>query len=467
MFFFIVGLTVDYLFSDIYMCIIDYLLHRIIIIILNLSRIVLEMTLLMAKQLQCWFGICNVIEVWILWNCSGISIVTVYHHNGFIFDAIGYIHIIWIIIDTLHRCFTHKLHINDSDRYKSSENKIIQCTMNKTIAIVVMRMHYGNFTLKMNQFHQSINTMHNFNKLITMVNVIQSITRQMEILIAFYEVIGAISFLISYTAAIDIWIQFNLSLDKTESLSFYLITCSIYDLHLIMLIFNSIDTIVALVDRIYTILVMMVLINVINVISNRKLNYKTTIIWFLSNTNKNMAIIVIHCEKFNANIYMVDKFHLITKKPNNFDTAIIVIMVDVVKLELVLSQMITTIAEMLQFTIIIIVTVRMSMEIIIIVLNLLSLQLFHGIRNGMMYVVNILIKVSILASFSDALSEFEFDYNGYDNTSYTTIVITNTYKIDSVAFVIGFCLAAIYFMKQLKHGSVNIVHDCKHQNLNL
>ena len=114
----------------------------------------------------------------------------------------------------------------------------------------------------MNQFHQIINTMHNFNKFITMINVIQSIARQMEILVAFYEVIGAISFMISYTAVIDIWIYFNLSLDKTHSLSFYLITCSIYDLHLIMLIFNLIDTIIAPVDGIYTILVMMVLINV-------------------------------------------------------------------------------------------------------------------------------------------------------------------------------------------------------------
>ena len=447
MFFFIVGLTVDYLFSDVYVCIIDYLLHRIIIIILNLTRIVLEVTLLMAKQLQGWFGICNVIEVWILWNCSWryYYCLSSYHHNGFIFDAIGYIHIIWIIIDTLHRCFTHKLHINDSDRYKSSENKIIQCTMNKTIAIVVMRMHYGNFTLKMNQFHQSINTMHNFNKFITMIKVIQSIARQMEILVAFDEVIGAISFMISYIAVIDIRIQFNLSLDKTDSLSLYLITCSIYDLHLIMLIFNLIDTIIAPVDGIYTILIMMVLINVMNVILNRKLNYKTRIIWFLSSRNENMAIIVIPCKKFSANIYMVDKFHSITKTPNHFDTAIIVInVVDVFELQLVLSQMSTIIAEMLQFIIIITVTVMMSMEIIIVVLNLLSLQLFHGIRNGMMYVVNILIKISILASFSDALAEFEFDYNAYGNTSCTTIAITNTYKIDGAAFVIGFGLAAIY-----------------------
>ena len=71
--------------------------------------------LLMAKLLQYLSGICNMIEIWILSNCSGTCIATVYHRNGSIFDAIGYIHVIWIIIDTLHRYFTHSKDVNGND----------------------------------------------------------------------------------------------------------------------------------------------------------------------------------------------------------------------------------------------------------------------------------------------------------------------------------------------------------------
>ena len=107
---FILDLTVVYLFHDAYVLVTDYLLHRILI----KARIVLEMTfLLMAKQLQCWcFDICNVIEVWLLWDYSAVDIITICYHNGLVFDTLGCIYIIWMTMDAIHRSYGQKLQTN-------------------------------------------------------------------------------------------------------------------------------------------------------------------------------------------------------------------------------------------------------------------------------------------------------------------------------------------------------------------
>ena len=122
-----------------------------------------------------WFDVCNVIEVWILWNCSGTDILTIYHHNGLIFNAIGNIHIICFVLYGIHINFTPKVNTSRSGRYKLSENEIIHYVLNKTMAIIVMIIHYRALTLSDNQFYQIINKNHNSDLILTVINVIHTI----------------------------------------------------------------------------------------------------------------------------------------------------------------------------------------------------------------------------------------------------------------------------------------------------
>ena len=70
---------------------IGYLANKVVIILSKLSRILLSVAISMAKQLSYWcFGICNVIEYWILWNYSldgHCNCLSPYWH---MFDTIGY-----------------------------------------------------------------------------------------------------------------------------------------------------------------------------------------------------------------------------------------------------------------------------------------------------------------------------------------------------------------------------------------
>ena len=444
-----IDLTVVYLFSVAYECLIDCLLQRLIIIIFNLIKIALEMILLMAKQVQYWwFDLCNVINVWNLWNCSGSDIIATYHQRGHIFNAIGNIYIIWIVLYAMHINFTQKVNTSSSGSYKLSDNEIIHYILNKTMAIIAMIIHYRTFTLNDNQCYQIINKNSNYGLILTVINVIGIIACQIEILAAFYVVIGEISsFMISH-AVMDILMKFNLYLGEADSLLFHLITNRI-NLHSITCVFNSIDIIVARIDHIYIIFIMM---DVINMISIRKLNAnrnngctcKTRIIQFVLHGNKHIAIIVVRYQKFNVNVCIMDKFYSTTHKTNNFDTRIIVInTIDIImhqighishftsdgfndvcnspgtveyfiainyntfKLELAVSKMDTTNTlktfKIFLFTIVIIMAARISMEIITIVLKWLLQRLFCSILDGMTHIVDILIKMTILLLF-DALT---------------------------------------------------------------
>ena len=504
-YFVIVDLTVVYLCWDAYVLIMVCLSYGIIIIIFNLTRMALQMTLPTVKQLQYWcFGICNVIEVWSLLDCRWTDITTVYYHNSYVFHTIGYIYITWIKVDAMHRNLTQELHGSTSGSYKLKSNIIIQYILNKTVVIVIMITPYCTITLNVDQI---VNKIHNSNLIITMIDLIDIITYQMGILVAICAFTGETSsFMVIHLATKYMQIKFGLYSDETDSLMFYLIANNIHHLQIIMPVLNSIATILARIDHDYIILIMIVVINVISIHkldsnrnNGRKLREfkKTRIIWFFFNRNKNIATIVVQYKKFNANILIMDKLYSTTNTAkNSHTTRIIINMIDIIEhktdidyiyhftmdgfndisnssstavyfmmidynvfeFDLVVSKINTTnatkIFKILQFIIIIIATVRMSMKIIII-LKFLSLQLFCDIVHGMVYVVDILIKISTLGSFSDALtvifdainsnldktSEFECNYNGY---GYKTIVVTNMYKIGGIRFF----LSCIYFMKR-------------------
>ena len=400
------------------MHVIDCLLHGIIKSICSLTRIVLEMTFLLSKQLQCWsFDICNVIEVWILRNCGVVSIVTVCHYNGLIFEAIGYTYMILIIFDAIHRNCTQKSNTRSSGSYNLSRNGILRYIFSKTTAIRVMIIHCHKYGPNENE---SINKKHIFSLIMTVINVIDTIAYQIEILAAIYPVIDeTLSFMVTRTAAIRIRFQFNFYFDGTDSLSFYYTTNGMYDFCPIVFVFISMVAIIFGTDHVYIILIM---IAVVNVISIHKLNktrnngYKTSTIQFVCNRNTNIAIRVVHFEEINTNIYEMHKLCSIANKANNFDTIIIVINTiniiihkisyisyftmkcfdhicnlsciavyfivpdyNVFELGLVASKKNTAnedkILKILQFIIVILVTARMLVEIIIIVLKWSSRQL--------------------------------------------------------------------------------------------
>ena len=412
------------------------------------------MTLLTADQVQYWcFNVCNVIQAWILWNCNGADIVTIYHHNGLIFNAIGNIYIIWIVLYAIHRNFKQKVNTSSGGSYMLSENEIIYYVLNKAITIIVMIIRYCKYTLNDNQFHQIINIKHNSNLILTVIDQIEIIVYQIKILAILCVVIGETWSLMKSRVVIDTQMKPNLYLGDANSLLFYLTTNRIHNLHSIICIFNSIDIIIVRIEHIYLILIMM---DVINMISIHKLGTKrnngceTTTIQFVSNGNKNIAIIVVHYEEFNVNIYRMDKFYSITDKTNNVDASIIVInTINIIihqigyisyfttadsndacnspgtavyfiaidyhkfKLALVVSKMNTTntleIFEIFLFIIVIIMTARMSMEIIAIVLKWLLLRLFCSIHNGMIHILDILTKTTMLSLCFDALTSMVED----------------------------------------------------------
>ena len=148
------------------MQLIDCSLQRIIIIIVNLIKIVLAMILLMTK---CDKGM-------------DFDIVTIYHHNGVIFYGIGNIYIIWIVFHAIHINFTQKVNTSASNcgSYKLSTNEIILYILNKTMAIIVMIIHYHTFILNDNQLHQIINKKHNSDLILTVINVIEIIVHHCE-----------------------------------------------------------------------------------------------------------------------------------------------------------------------------------------------------------------------------------------------------------------------------------------------
>ena len=85
--------TVAYCFADVYLYIIECILHVTIILTFKLAGISLKATISMAKQLQ--YGcceICNVIQVWIFCNLMLFLINIVnFCYIGVVSDTIGYI----------------------------------------------------------------------------------------------------------------------------------------------------------------------------------------------------------------------------------------------------------------------------------------------------------------------------------------------------------------------------------------
>ena len=72
-------------------------------------------------------------------------------YNTFlIFNAIGNIYIIWLVLYGIHRHFTPKVNTCSSGGYKLSEKEIAHYVLNKTIAIIVVIIHYRTVTLSNN-----------------------------------------------------------------------------------------------------------------------------------------------------------------------------------------------------------------------------------------------------------------------------------------------------------------------------
>lgn len=188
-----VDLTVVCWCSNVYLYIIDCTLHKMMISTFKLTRPSLETVISMAKQLhyECC-EICNVIildfvELQLIWISIAITC-----HIGFISNTIGYIYIIWIIMDAIHINYIHKSYINGSDGCELNKNGSIQYTLNGSITTMIKIEKYDTFDTnisKMNQFCQIDDVMHNLNLIITIIKVIDTIAYQIEILIAICVII--------------------------------------------------------------------------------------------------------------------------------------------------------------------------------------------------------------------------------------------------------------------------------------
>ena len=154
--------TVVYWFSDVY-------LYKAVKRTSKLTKILLEMSLSIAKQLQYGYDeICNVIQSWILWNYRLIWILWNYRliwiniviacHIGVIFDMIRCISIIWIRIDEIHRNCIHKLYISVNVGYNLDQNKAIGCSLNNNITIMFLIVNVH----KINKFYQIVDKIQNF-----------------------------------------------------------------------------------------------------------------------------------------------------------------------------------------------------------------------------------------------------------------------------------------------------------------
>ena len=96
-----------------------------------------------------------------------INMVTVYRHNGNIFNKIRYICITWIIIIAILSICTHNWYTNSSTHHTLHQHRIILYTINKNIPVTFAIINYYNFfitiTCQMYQYYQISNKIGNLN----------------------------------------------------------------------------------------------------------------------------------------------------------------------------------------------------------------------------------------------------------------------------------------------------------------
>ena len=156
-------------------------------IIFKLIKFLSEMTLLIAKQSQYWcFEICNVIELWILWNYS----------YWCMFKAIG------------HNCINLRMGQNTT-KYKMDQTCIISCdinhidsptarinilsTLSEGLMIEIQIVNYNQFDTNAcaaMEFYQKADKMTDSYLTVDVISVIDTMKHVMEILIVLCAIIG-------------------------------------------------------------------------------------------------------------------------------------------------------------------------------------------------------------------------------------------------------------------------------------
>ena len=165
--FFTANSTVVYWFFVVYMHMMHCLLIKTVTIAFKFIKILLETSLSTPKQLQYGhYDICNVIQLWILSNNGLILINTVIVcHIGVIWDTIGYIDTIFVILNAINSNCIHKWHINGSG-YNLDQNKIIWFTLKKNTTniepIAANSYKFISKDHKMHQLYQIGNKVQNF-----------------------------------------------------------------------------------------------------------------------------------------------------------------------------------------------------------------------------------------------------------------------------------------------------------------
>ena len=112
-----------------------------------------------------------------------------------------YMGVILSLVDALHSISRHKLNTNGSDGYELNRNRIIQYTLIESISTMFTSIQNDKFCTniyKMNHFNQIDNAMHNFDPIMAIMNVIDTIAHPIKILIAIYVIICEASFIFAY-----------------------------------------------------------------------------------------------------------------------------------------------------------------------------------------------------------------------------------------------------------------------------
>ena len=260
----------------------------------------------------------------ILW----INMDAVYQHNGIISNRISCICTILMIINITYSICTNELHANNSGGYGLNQNKIIQCSLNKNISTTNYNQFVTNI-YNMSQVYSIDDIIYDLKVIITIIDVSNTIGYKIELTIAIPVIIGKASLFISIhrTVALEINISvFNAHSTTASLFLFYLTKNNMDDIDVIIFIINAIATIMCSFDRIYVILILIGVINVVLIrASDTKINNG-----YILNTNKMIATIIVHYDKYDADICRMNYFDVIITIANGIGIIIDTISVLVV-----------------------------------------------------------------------------------------------------------------------------------------
>ena len=312
---FIVNLTVVYWFFDEYMNKIDCSPHNIFTIMLKLTKLRLELALVITKQLQyLCFQRCIAIECWILWNYS----------YWCTFKAIGY------------NCVNFSMR-KDIMNYKKDQICIISYAhINASILneSLIIEKNINHNKINTNghaviEFYHNESKMSDFYLTAAIINVVDTMKHTIEILVVICTIISKVYVFImiydttqkaSNTNVIVVFIitnhdefhgtvlkdiytlvfKSNAHSKTADSFSFCSITNNMVDINVIIFLTHAVIIIIDPIDGIYIILTCN-WTGIINVIWTHTLGTKISNGCIL-NTDQIITIIIIHYNELDTNI---------------------------------------------------------------------------------------------------------------------------------------------------------------------